>query len=72
MDTRTERIRALNDRLRTTGEGGNVVITRGLAALDAEFSRKSSPPFSASTSSPPTTTRTVSTIAPSLKWPVSA
>jgi hypothetical protein len=35
MDTRTERIRALNDRLRTTGEGGNVVITRGLAALDA-------------------------------------
>jgi hypothetical protein len=35
MDTRTERIRALNDRLRTTGEAGNVVITRGLAALDA-------------------------------------
>ena len=40
MDTRTERIRALNDRLRTTGEGGNVVITRGLAALDAETLRK--------------------------------
>jgi Protein of unknown function (DUF3768) len=40
MDTRTERIRALNDRLRTTGEGGNVVITRGLAALDAEILRK--------------------------------
>ena len=37
MDTRTERIRALNDRLRATGEGGNVVITRGLAALDAEI-----------------------------------
>jgi hypothetical protein len=33
MDTRTERIRALNDRLRTTGVGGNVVITRGVAAL---------------------------------------
>jgi hypothetical protein len=40
MDTRTERIRALNDRLRTTGEGGNVVITRGLAALDAEVLAK--------------------------------
>jgi hypothetical protein len=40
MDTRTERIRALNDRLRTNGEGGNVVITRGLAALDAETLRK--------------------------------
>lgn len=33
MDTRTERIRALNDQLRTTGIGGNVVVTRGLAAL---------------------------------------
>ena len=40
MDTRTERIRALNDRLCTTGEGGNVVITRGLAALDAEVLAK--------------------------------
>src|SRR4029077_6290546 len=40
MDTRTERIRALNDRLRVTGEGGNVVITRGLAALDADILRK--------------------------------
>ena len=39
MDTRTERIRALNDRLRATGEGGNVVITRGLAALDGETLR---------------------------------
>ena len=40
MDTRTERIRALNDRLRTAGEGGNIVITRGLAALDAEILTK--------------------------------
>jgi hypothetical protein len=40
MDTRTERIRALNDCLRTTGEGGNIVITRGLAALDAEVLAK--------------------------------
>jgi hypothetical protein len=40
MNTRTERIRALNDRLRTTGEGGNVVITRGLATLDAEVLAK--------------------------------
>ena len=40
MDTRTERIRALNDRLRATGEGGNIVITRGLAALDADILRK--------------------------------
>jgi hypothetical protein len=39
MDIRTERIRALNDRLRATGEGGNVVITRGLAALDGETLR---------------------------------
>jgi Protein of unknown function (DUF3768) len=35
MDNRTERIRALNDRLRTMGEGGNIVITRGIASLDA-------------------------------------
>ncbi len=35
MDTKAGRIRALNDRLRTASEGGNVVITRGLAALDA-------------------------------------
>ena len=40
MDTRTERIRALNDRLRTTGEGGHVVITRGLAALDVDVPRE--------------------------------
>jgi hypothetical protein len=40
MDTRTKRIRALNDRLRATGEGGNVVITRGLAGLDADILRK--------------------------------
>ena len=40
MNTRTERICALNDRLRTTGEGGNVVITCGLAALDAEVLAK--------------------------------
>jgi hypothetical protein len=31
--SRTARIRALNDRLRTTGRGGDVVITGGVAAL---------------------------------------
>lgn len=36
MSTSTERIRALNDRLRTTGQGGDIVVTRGLAALGAE------------------------------------
>jgi hypothetical protein len=40
MKTKARRIRALNDRLRTTGEGGSVVITRGLAALDAEVLAK--------------------------------
>jgi hypothetical protein len=33
MDATTERIRALNDELRTQGKGGDVVVTRGLAAL---------------------------------------
>lgn len=40
MDTRTERIRALNDRLRSTGEGGDVVITRSLAALGVDVLAK--------------------------------
>jgi len=31
--TKTERIRALNDQLRTRGEGGNILVTRGVAAL---------------------------------------
>jgi hypothetical protein len=72
MDTRTERIRALNDRLRTTGEGGNVVITRGLAALDAEILRKIMAVIQCFDSSLPTTTRTASTTVPSLTLPVSA
>ena len=34
MTTPTERIRALNDQLRTTGQGGDFVVTRGIASLD--------------------------------------
>jgi hypothetical protein len=33
MHNRTERIRALNDRLRATGDGGEIVITAGIASL---------------------------------------
>jgi hypothetical protein len=36
MTTQTERVRALNDKLRTTGEGGEIVITRGIHALGSE------------------------------------
>ena len=36
MTTTTERIRALNDQLRTTGQGGDLVVTRGIAALGTE------------------------------------
>jgi len=35
-DERTARIRELNDQLRTTGLGGETMITRSLAALDKE------------------------------------
>ena len=37
MSTSTERIRALNDRLRTTGHGGEIVVTRGVAALGPDI-----------------------------------
>lgn len=33
MNTQAERIRALNDELRTTGHGGDIVITQGIHAL---------------------------------------
>jgi hypothetical protein len=33
MNREAERIRALNDNLRTKGEGGDIVITRGIHAL---------------------------------------
>ena len=33
MTNTTERIRALNDHLRTTGNGGRLVVTSGVAAL---------------------------------------
>jgi hypothetical protein len=33
MNTQAERIRALNDKLRTAGEGGEIIITRGVHAL---------------------------------------
>ncbi len=36
MTEQTARIRALNDQLRATGEGGDIVITRGIHPLRAE------------------------------------
>jgi hypothetical protein len=34
MATQTERIRALNDQLRTVGKGGDIVVTSGIDTLD--------------------------------------
>jgi hypothetical protein len=39
MLSRTERIRALNGRLRTTGLGGAVVLTRGIVGLPQPLRR---------------------------------
>ena len=36
METSAERIRVLNDRLRATGQGGDIVITSTLACLAAD------------------------------------
>ena len=36
METRTERIRALNDAFRTTFEGGRVFLTAGVEALPSD------------------------------------
>lgn len=36
MTARSERVRALNDNLRTMGQGGEIVATRGLLALGPE------------------------------------
>jgi hypothetical protein len=36
MTTRTGRVRALNDQLRTASQGGRVVVTQGVNALDGE------------------------------------
>jgi Protein of unknown function (DUF3768) len=36
LDRRVVRLRELNDRLRTTGRGGMVVMTNGVAALSVE------------------------------------
>lgn len=33
MNNQADRIRVLNDKLRTSGEGGEIVITRGIHAL---------------------------------------
>lgn len=37
MMTTTGRIRALNDRLRVTGQGGDILVSRGLATLGSEL-----------------------------------
>ena len=68
MDTRTERIRALNDRLCTTGGGGNAAyITLVSAALNAVISRTQMAAvqcFDRFTGSPGTMIRMASTTAP--------
>jgi hypothetical protein len=72
MTTKTERIRALNDQLRTTGQGGQIVLTRGIANLSLESRIAISRQYNHSTASLPTTTLMVNTISVYWKSTISA